>query len=118
MIAFFRDRGPWLAAVVVIMLAISIAQAGISYTMTLGALSGLLPRDRTTMTTVLVLVRFGLVALMAALWVAKRKSALFRLIVIVNALSRSLCSSIQAPSPRFCSTARQRRSMPCWSMSC
>ena len=67
MIAFFRDRGPWLAAVVDIMLAISIAQVGISYTMTFGALSGLLPRDRTTMTTVLVVVRFGLVALMAIL---------------------------------------------------
>ena len=86
MIAFFRDRGPWLAAVVVIMLAISIAQVGISYTMTFGALSGLLPRDRTTMTTVLVVVRFGLVAPMAILWAVKRKRALFRMIIVVNAL--------------------------------
>jgi hypothetical protein len=86
MIAFFRDRGPWLAAVVVIMLGISIAQVGIPYTMTFGALSGLLPRDRTAMTTVLVVVRFALVALMAVLWAAKRKRALFRMIVIVNAL--------------------------------
>ena len=68
------------------MLAISIAQAGISYTMTFGALSGLLPRDRTTMTTVLVIARFGLVALMAVLWAAGQKHALFRMIVIVNAL--------------------------------
>jgi hypothetical protein len=83
---FFRDRGPWLAAVVVIMFAISIAQAGISYTMTFGALGGFLPRDRTAITTVLVLVRFGLVALMVVLWVAKRKRALFRMIIIVNAL--------------------------------
>ena len=86
MTSFFRDRGPWLAAVVVIMLAISIAQVGISYTMTFGALSGLLPRDRTTMTTVLVVVRFGLVALMAILWAVKRKRALFRMIIVVNAL--------------------------------
>jgi hypothetical protein len=84
--SFFRDRGPWLAAVVVIMLAISIAQAGISYTMTFGALSGLLPRDHSATTTLLVGARFGLVALMAALWVAGRKRVLFRLIVIVNAL--------------------------------
>jgi hypothetical protein len=86
MIAFFRDRGPWLAAVVLIMLAISIAQVGISYTMTFGALSGLLPRDRTMMTTILVIFRFGLVALMAVLWVTNRKRALFRMIVIVNTL--------------------------------
>jgi hypothetical protein len=84
--SFFRSRGPSLAAVVLIMLAISIAQVGISYTMTFGALSGILPRDRTTMTTVLVLARFALVALMAVLWVAGRKRALFRMIVVVNAL--------------------------------
>jgi hypothetical protein len=54
--------------------------------MTFGALSGLLPRDRSTMTTVLVIVRFGLVALMAILWAAGWKRALFRMIVIVNAL--------------------------------
>ena len=83
---FFRSRGPSLAAIVLIMLAISIAQIGISYTMTFGALSGILPRDRTAMTTVLVLVRFALVALMAALWVVGRKRALFRTIVVVNAL--------------------------------
>ena len=68
------------------MLAISIAQAGIAYTMTFGALSGLLPRDRSTITTVLVIARFGLVALMAVLWAARQKHALFRMIVIVNAL--------------------------------
>ena len=35
--SFFRDRGLWLAAVVLIMFAISLAQGGISYTMTFGA---------------------------------------------------------------------------------
>jgi hypothetical protein len=95
--SFFRDCGPWLAAVVVIMLAISIAQAGISYTMTFGALSGLLARDRTTMTTVLVVVRFGLVALMAVLWAAERKRLLFRMIVIVNARFTLALLVTQAP---------------------
>ena len=86
MIAFFLSRGLWLAAVVAIMFAISLAQAGISYTMAFGALSGLLPRDRSSIATILVVVRFGLVALMATLWALGRKHALFRLVIIGNAL--------------------------------
>ena len=83
---FFRDRGPWLAAVILISFAISLAQTGISYTMAFGALSSLLPRGRSGIATSLVILRFGLVALMAVLWALRRKHALFRLIVIANAL--------------------------------
>jgi hypothetical protein len=86
MAGFFRERGLWLAAVVVIMFAISLAQGGISYTMAFGPLSGLLPKDRSVIGTVLVTLRFGLVALMAVLWALSRKRALFRLIVVANAL--------------------------------
>ena len=83
---FFRDRGPSLALVILIMFAISLGQTGISYTMAFGALSALLPRDRSGIATSLVILRFGLVALMAVLWALRRKHALFRLIVIANAL--------------------------------
>jgi hypothetical protein len=86
MIAFFLSRGLWLAAVVAIMFAISIAQAGISYTMAFGPLSGLLPRDRSGIATVLLSLRFGFVALMAVMWALRRKRALFRTIIVVNAL--------------------------------
>ena len=86
MIAFFRSRGVWLAAVVLIMFVISLAQSGISYTMAYGPLSGMLPRDRSAIATVLVVARFGLVALMAVLWLLGRKRALFRLIISTNAL--------------------------------
>jgi hypothetical protein len=84
--SFFRDRGSSLALVILIMFAISLGQTGISYTMAFGALSALLPRDRSGIATSLVIVRFGLVALMAGLWTLRRKHALFRLIVIANAL--------------------------------
>jgi len=86
MARFFRERGLWLDAVVIIMFAISLVQGGISYTMAYGGLSGLVPKDRSAITTVLVAMRFVLVALMAALWALNRKRALFRLIVVANAL--------------------------------
>ena len=83
---FFRDRGPSLAWVILIMFAISLGQAGISYTMAFGALRALLPRDRSGVATSFVILRFGLVALMVVLWALRRKHALFRLIIIANAL--------------------------------
>jgi hypothetical protein len=86
MSAFFRDRGPWLAAVVLIMFAISLTQACVSYTMTFGALGGILPKNLTPIANLVVIVRFGLVAVLAILWILKRKRALFRLIIVANAL--------------------------------
>jgi hypothetical protein len=83
---FFRDRGPSLALVILIMLVTSLGQTGISYTMAFGALSAVLPRDRSGVATSLVILRFGLVALMAVLWALRRKRALFQLIVVANAL--------------------------------
>ena len=84
--SFLRDRGAGLGLVVLIMLAISLAQGGISYTMTFGALRRFLPAAVAELTTALVVLRFCLVAVMAALWILKRKRALFRLIIIVNSL--------------------------------
>jgi hypothetical protein len=84
--AFFMVRGPGLAAVVLIMLIVSVLQAGITYTMTFGALRNVLPSDPAPLATVFVALRFGLVAMMGALWIMKRKRALFLSIIIVNAL--------------------------------
>jgi hypothetical protein len=84
---FFRDRGFSLAAVILIMFAISLAQTGISYTMAFGALRAVLPRDRSSIATSLAILRFGLVALMAVLWALRRKHAVFQLIVVASAFS-------------------------------
>src|SRR6516162_6463284 len=83
---FFRDRGLSLALVIVIMFAIALGQTGISYTMAFGALRALLPRDRSGIATSLVILRFGLVTVMAVLWALRRKHALLQLIVVANAL--------------------------------
>jgi hypothetical protein len=68
------------------MLVVSLAQGGISYTISFGALRGFLPRDVSPLIAILVVVRFGLVAAMVALWILKRKHTLLRLIIISNAL--------------------------------
>lgn len=86
MISFFRSRGLELAAVIVILTVISVAQGGISYTMAYGTLRNILPRDSSLLATVLVTVRFGLMSVMVVLWALKRKQALFRLIVIANGI--------------------------------
>ena len=56
MTSFFRDRGLGLAAVVLIMLAISLGQAGISYSVTFGALQHILPRYESGMVTAAILI--------------------------------------------------------------
>jgi hypothetical protein len=82
---FLRNRGPSLALVVLILFAISFAQGGISYTMTLGALRGFLSSDLSLLTTGLIVLRFGFDAALGVLWLFKLKHALFQLIILVNA---------------------------------
>jgi hypothetical protein len=84
--SFFGDRGLWLAAVVLIMFAISLVQGAISYTLTFGALRDFLPIDRAPVAGILVVLRFGLVAAMVLLWISKRKRALLWTIIITNTL--------------------------------
>ena len=86
MITFFRDRGLWLAAIVLIMVAISLAQGAISYTLAFGPLWGFLPRDPSNIATVLLTLRLALVAALVLIWTLKRKRALFRTIIFANAL--------------------------------
>ena len=68
------------------MFTISLAQGGISYTMAFGPLRRLLPGDVSRVASTLVFLRFGFVALMAAMWALKRKRELFRVIIVANAL--------------------------------
>lgn len=84
--SFFRDRGLSLGMIVLIIFAISLAQASISYSIALGALRSFVPRDSPLPATILFALRFGLVAGLILLWVIKCKRVLFQLIVIANAL--------------------------------
>jgi hypothetical protein len=86
MLAFIRVRGPRVAGVMLIMLAISLAQSGISYSMAFGGLGDFMAQDRSIFARGLMTLSLGLVALMAALWVLKRKQALFVCVVFTNAV--------------------------------
>jgi hypothetical protein len=66
-----------------IMFAVSLGQAGISYSVTFGALQSVL---RSGMVTVFLVLRFSVVAAMIVLWIMKRKRLLFRVIIVANAL--------------------------------
>ncbi|QOG21231.1 MULTISPECIES: hypothetical protein [Bradyrhizobium] len=83
--SFLRNRGTSLTMVVLILFATSLAQGAISYTMTLGALRGLLPSDVSLFGKGLIVLRFGLVTALSILWLFKLKRALFQLIILVNA---------------------------------
>jgi hypothetical protein len=83
--AYIEARGPWLAAVVVIMGLIALAQTNISYTLTFGALKSFTAVDRSYAATIMLTLRIALFVLLVGLWVVNRKPALFRLIVLGNA---------------------------------
>jgi hypothetical protein len=64
------------------MFVLSLGQAGISYSVTFGALRNV---PRSGMVTALLVLRFSLIAAMIVLWMAKRKHLLFRVIIVANA---------------------------------
>ena len=68
------------------MFVISLAQASLSYTIGFGALRGILPEDLSWIATALIVLRFGFVVLLAALWIQNRRRALFRVVIIANTL--------------------------------
>ena len=84
--AFFRDRGLSLAAVVLVLVAVSLIQSSLSYTMAFGALRSLLPVDVSLLATFLVALRVAILVLLIVLWALNRKHALFRAIVFANAV--------------------------------
>ena len=105
MISFLRDRGPALAAVVVIMFALSLCQAGISYSVTFGPLQHVV---RSGMVTAGLVLRLSLIAAMIVLWMAKRKKLVFRLIIVANALfTVALLSDTEALMARLFGFASQ-----------
>src|SRR5262249_38605432 len=62
---------------------ISLAQGAISYSMTVGALRGVLSSDVSLLTKGLNILRFGVVTVLGVLWLFKLKHALFQSIILV-----------------------------------
>jgi hypothetical protein len=81
---FVRRRGSSLALVVLVMMAIGLAQSSISYTFAFGTLGIPLKLHMTALTTLGALARWGLLMSMAALWLLEKKGALFVLVIVVN----------------------------------
>lgn len=84
--AFFKDRGISLALIVLFIYLVALMQDTISYTLVLGRLKNRLWHDVDLAAAAGTSLRSALVLLMTALWLFRRKRALFRVIVIANAL--------------------------------
>ena len=82
---FVYARGLSLAVVVIVLSLISVTQTGISYSVGRGSLHALEPVDLSAMLPVLYVARIALFVLLVALWVLKRKRALFAIVVVANA---------------------------------
>jgi hypothetical protein len=85
MMVFLRARGLSLAVVVMVIFLIAVTQAGISYTVGRGPLRQLEPIDLSPLLPGFYLARIAVVLLLVILWTLKRKRALFRTIIAVNA---------------------------------
>ena len=83
--SFFKQRGMWLALVVVMLAVITFLQLSISLTFEMPALEKYVPVSATVVavSTVLHLV---LLAMLASLWLLRRKKALFNCIILSNSL--------------------------------
>jgi hypothetical protein len=84
---FIRRRGLSLAIVVLVMWVDALAQSSISYTFAFGELRGPLGMNVVVLAKLGYLVRWGLLALMAVLWLLAKKRALFVLVIAVNAFA-------------------------------
>jgi hypothetical protein len=74
-----------LALVVIVTAAVAFAQGSISYTFAFGALRDVLGLHLTKLTEWGYFVRWGLVGVMAVLWLIGKKKALYVLAIILNA---------------------------------
>ena len=83
---FVRQRGFSLGLVVLVMAVVALVQSSITYTFAFGELRGPLGL-LTTLAKFIYFMRWSLVAVMAALWLLKKKRVLFVLVMIVNAVS-------------------------------
>src|SRR6516164_3649587 len=82
---FFRERGPALGLVVVVMLLVAVSQGSLTYTFHVGELKGHLSQWAMQLAGMQWALRAGVLVSMMLLWLVKKRRALFRLIVAANA---------------------------------
>jgi hypothetical protein len=84
MIQFLRARGFSLGVVVLVLLLVSVLQAGVSYSVVIGPIQKLESTAFRIIASRLYALRIALLLLLATLWVLKRKHALFQTIIVTN----------------------------------
>ena len=87
---FFRDRGLALAIVIGVLVMVSFLQAGLSYSVLLGALRDRFSFEGPRLPALHWPVRAGLLVLAGIFWTLRRKRALFRVIIVANALATAV----------------------------
>jgi hypothetical protein len=87
---FVHLRGHSLGLVVLVMIAVSLAQGSISYTFVFGDLRGWHALQLASLAMPGYLVRWGLVAWMAVLWLLMKKRLLFTAVIVANVFSTLL----------------------------
>ncbi|MBF7731258.1 hypothetical protein [Pseudomonas sp. N040] len=85
LISFIKERGPWLAAVVLVLGLTSVLQASVSYTVNYGLLHGIAQGTFEPIMLISV-VQISLLVLMAGLWLLRLKRVLFRCITLSNSI--------------------------------
>ena len=83
MMQFIKQRGIWLATVVLVLTVTALLQISVSYTVAYGALQRVIP-GAAQHSIVMVVLRFGLIGLMAYQWLLGYQRALFRCIILTN----------------------------------
>jgi hypothetical protein len=85
LITFIKERGPWLAAVVLVLGLTSVLQASVSYTVNYGLLHRL-AQEAFEPILVINAAQICLLVLMSGLWLLGLKDALFRCITLSNCI--------------------------------
>jgi hypothetical protein len=83
--SFLRDRA-LLGVIVLVMFATTLMQTGISYTLVVAGLHGLVSADRILIGSILMVLRIGSLAVLVVFWILNIKGALFLAIVIYNCI--------------------------------
>lgn len=85
LVAFVRERGASLGAVVLVLGLIAVLQASVTYSVTYGPLHSMLPTS-VRPGSLAALIQFVLLLVMCALWLRRKKDALMHCIMLSNGL--------------------------------
>jgi hypothetical protein len=84
---FIRNRSASLSMVVLVLAVILFLQTSISYSISYGPLDSLIPgMEHGVLPTAWIVIRVILIVIVATLWLARRKQALFKAIIATNSI--------------------------------